>query len=125
MTREENPPSSDEKIVEHIPNVRWAPLTGIPFERRLQTAAVLVWVFLLGNCLTLFFTSLCFPFLWPLHIAYFTYCWFDNSPEKGGRRSDWFRNLAFWKYFASYFPVKLIKVNNNTNKNNSRLNSIN
>jgi 2-acylglycerol O-acyltransferase 2 len=101
---------SASEMIEHVPNVRWAPLTGIPFERRLQTAAVLVWVFLLGNCLTLFFTSLFFPVLWPLHIAYFIYCWFDHSPEKGGRRSDWFRSLPFWRYFAGYFPVKLVKV---------------
>lgn len=99
-----------EAISEAIPTVRWAPLRGIPFERRVQTASVLCWVFLLGNCLTLFCFSLCLPFLWPLHIAYITYIWLDKSPENGGRRSDWFRRLPCWSYFAAYFPVKLVKV---------------
>ncbi|KAI8647532.1 diacylglycerol acyltransferase type 2B [Parasitella parasitica] len=92
-----------------MPNVRWAPLTGIPFERRVQTAVVLLWVFLLGNCITLFCCSLFLPVLWPLHIAYIIYLYRDQSAENGGRRSDWFRRLPVWNYFAGYFPVKLVK----------------
>lgn len=104
-----------EKITEVIPNVRWAPLRGIPFERRVQTAAVLSWVFLLGNCCMIFFGSLILPVLWPLHIAYLIYLFFDGVSEKGGRRSDWFRRLSCWSYFAAYFPVKLVKVITNNN----------
>ncbi|KAI8975203.1 diacylglycerol acyltransferase type 2A [Mycotypha africana] len=102
-----------EDIKENLPTVRWAPLTGIPFERRIQTAAILVWVFLLGNCLTLFFGTLIFPFLWPFHIAYaFWAWWYDkDTPENGvGRRSEWFRRLPWWNYFVNYFPVKLVKT---------------
>ncbi|KAI8061819.1 diacylglycerol acyltransferase [Gilbertella persicaria] len=91
-----------------LSHVRWAPLT-IPFERRLQTAAVLTWVFLLGNCFTLFLWSLCLPFLWPLQIAYIIFIAKDKAPENGGRRSEWFRRLPFWHYFVSYFPIKLVK----------------
>lgn len=98
-----------EALTEVVPNVRWAPMRGIPFERRVQTATVLVWVFLLGNCLSIFFWSLWLPFLWPLHFAYLIYLWRDQSPEHGGRRSDWFRRLSCWNYFAGYFPVKLVK----------------
>ena len=97
------------KVIQSMPNVRWAPLTGIPFERRVQTAAVLTWVFLLGNCLTVFFCSLFLPFLWPIHIAYIIYLCRDQSAENGGRRSEWFRRLPVWNYFAGYFPVKLVK----------------
>lgn len=97
-------------VSEVISNVRWAPLRGIPFERRVQTAAVLTWIFLLGNCLTIFGLSLLNPFLWPLHLAYIIYLWRDQSPENGGRRSEWFRRLPCWGYFAAYFPVKLVKV---------------
>jgi hypothetical protein len=99
-----------QSITEAIPQVRWAPLRGIPFERRLQTAAVLVWIFCLGNCLTLFGLSFMIPVLWPLHVAYIIYLLLDQVHEKGGRRSDWFRRLPCWSFFAGYFPIKLVKV---------------
>ncbi|KAI7896194.1 diacylglycerol acyltransferase [Mucor mucedo] len=92
-----------------IPNVRWAPLRGIPFERRVQTAVVFVWIFLLGNCLAIFGLALLNPFLWPVDLAYIIYLLRDQSPENGGRRSEWFRRLPCWSYFAGYFPVKLVK----------------
>ncbi|CAO3635258.1 unnamed protein product [Mucor fragilis] len=97
------------QVVPSVPEVHWAPLTGIPFERRIQMAVVLMWIFLLGNCLTLFGCSLFLPFLWPLHIAYLVYLYRDQSAENGGRRSDWFRRLPIWNYYAGYFPAKLIK----------------
>ena len=100
-----------ESFSEVIPNIRWAPLRGIPFERRIQTATVLSWCFLLGNCLILFGISLAIPILWPLHIAYILFICFDKAPVKGGRRSEWFRRLPIWSYYAAYFPIKLVKVN--------------
>jgi hypothetical protein len=103
-------PDIKKSIKEAIPQVRWAPLHGIPFERRLQTAVVLVWIFLLGNCLILFGLSFLTPVLWPLDIAYIIYLWRDQAHENGGRRSDWFRRLPFWSLFAGYFPIKLVKV---------------
>lgn len=98
------------QVIPNVPEVQWAPLTGIPFERRIQMAVVLMWIFLLGNCLTLFCCSLFLPFLWPLHIAYIIYLYRDQSAENGGRRSDWFRRLPIWNYYAGYFPAKLVKV---------------
>ncbi|KAG1522010.1 hypothetical protein G6F52_006228 [Rhizopus delemar] len=92
-----------------FPKIEWAPLWGIPLERRMQTAAVVVWLILLGSCMSLSIFSLTLPVLWPIHIAYLAYLWIDQSHENGGRRSEWFRSLPFWHYFAGYFPVKIVK----------------
>ncbi|KAI8335612.1 diacylglycerol acyltransferase type 2B [Blakeslea trispora] len=89
-------------------HIRWAPLR-VPFERRLQTAAILTWIFLLGNSLMFFCWTLCLPFLWPLHFAYLVYMIRDRCPENGGRRSEWFRQLPCWRYFVDYFPIQLVK----------------
>lgn len=91
-------------------HVRWAPLRGIPLERRLQMLAVSTWIFLLFICLLLFAYLFTMPFLWPVLIAYVTFLYFDKAPESGGRRFDWPRRWVIWRYFVDYFPVKLIKV---------------
>lgn len=96
---------------EQRPHVRWAPLRGIPLERRLQMLAVCTWVFLLFICLVLFAYCFTLPFLWPLLIAYIIFLYTDKAPETGGRRFDWTRRWPLWKYFVDYFPAKLVKVN--------------
>lgn len=93
-----------------VPRVRWVPLRGVPLERRLQTAAVSLWVFLLFICLSVFAYCFLHPFLWPLLIAYIIFLHTDKAPETGGRRFDWARRWRIWNYFVDYFPVKLIKV---------------
>lgn len=98
------------EIKEQRPHVRWAPLRGIPLERRLQMLAVCTWVFLLFICLVLFAYCFTLPFLWPLLIAYITFLYTDKAPETGGRRFDWTRRWPLWKYFVDYFPAKLVKV---------------
>ena len=30
--------------------------------------------------------------------------------KKGGRRCNWYRHLPIWKWFAEYFPIRLIKT---------------
>ncbi|EAU90640.2 diacylglycerol O-acyltransferase [Coprinopsis cinerea okayama7 len=51
-----------------------------------------------------------FPPLWPFLAAYYIWArWIDQCPERGGRRSHWFQSLKFWKYFADYYPVQLLK----------------
>ncbi|KAJ8664057.1 hypothetical protein O0I10_000335 [Lichtheimia ornata] len=97
------------EIKEQRPHVRWAPLRGIPLERRLQMLAVCTWVFLLFICLVLFAYCFTLPFLWPLLIAYITFLYTDKAPETGGRRFDWTRRWPLWKYFVDYFPAKLVK----------------
>ncbi|KAF7725343.1 diacylglycerol O-acyltransferase 1 [Apophysomyces ossiformis] len=101
-TQEEPAPSTKQHI-------RWAPLHGIPLERRLQMLATCIWIALLPICLGVFLLCFLFPVLWPLLIAYIAFLFFDQAPENGGRRFDWPRRWLLWRYFAAYFPVKLIK----------------
>ncbi|EKX48735.1 hypothetical protein GUITHDRAFT_52406, partial [Guillardia theta CCMP2712] len=35
---------------------------------------------------------------------------FDASPQTGRRKSEWFRNLGFWKYFKDFFPISVKKT---------------
>ncbi|KAG0004597.1 diacylglycerol O-acyltransferase 1 [Entomortierella chlamydospora] len=87
----------------------FAPLL-LPIERRLQTGAVLFWVSALGVTTVLFFYLCTLKYLWPLIIIYLLWVlMYDTAPERGGRRSNWWRNLAVWGYFAQYFPMTLIK----------------
>ncbi|KAI8887215.1 diacylglycerol acyltransferase [Backusella circina FSU 941] len=90
-------------------HVRWAPIRGIPIERRLQMLAVCTWISLVFICVVFYLYLFTFPFLWSLLIAYTTFIFFDTAPESGGRRFEGARHWLIWKYFASYFPVQLIK----------------
>ncbi|KAI9033924.1 diacylglycerol acyltransferase type 2B [Phycomyces nitens] len=85
--------------------VRWAPITGIPLERRLQTLAV-------SSLIGLFFSSTAFtvylfifhPVLWPVLVVYIAFIFFDRAPEYCGRRVDSVRRWKVWTYFCNYFP---------------------
>ncbi|CAO3682965.1 unnamed protein product [Rhizopus microsporus] len=99
---------SDTDSTKHH-HIRWAPLRGIPLERRLQTAAVCAWIMLFFGSWLLFIYLLTHVVLWPVIIAYVTFIYFDKAPEHGGRRFESTRYWKLWKYFADYFPVKLIK----------------
>lgn len=90
--------------------VQWAPLTGIPIERRLQMLAVCAWISLFFASIIAFFVIATYKFLWPVLIGYVTFIYFDKAPENGGRRFEKCRHWIVWKYFANYFPVTLIKV---------------
>ncbi|KAF7723745.1 diacylglycerol O-acyltransferase 1 [Apophysomyces ossiformis] len=89
-------------------SIRWAPL-NVPLERRLQTFAVCFWLSLFFGSIILFIYLATFPVLWPFLIAYVTFILFDKAPENGGRRIESTRHWVIWKYFAAYFPVRLIK----------------
>ncbi|XP_055429569.1 2-acylglycerol O-acyltransferase 1 isoform X1 [Bubalus kerabau] len=93
--------------------VEFAPL-NIPLARRLQTAAVLHWLLSF-----LLFAQVCLGIIvfliirnyWFLYLPYLTWLYFDwQTPEQGGRRSEWVRNWAIWRYFKDYFPIHLIKT---------------
>ncbi|XP_004615831.1 diacylglycerol O-acyltransferase 2-like protein 6 [Sorex araneus] len=43
-----------------------------------------------------------------LPLVWLAYDW--DTHIQGGRRSAWVRNWTLWKYFQSYFPVKLVKT---------------
>ncbi|EFP11131.1 hypothetical protein CRE_31175 [Caenorhabditis remanei] len=47
-------------------------------------------------------------FLVPLYAIWFYYDF--DTPRRASRRWNWARRHVFWKYFASYFPLRLIKT---------------
>jgi len=50
---------------------------------------------------------------WWLAVLYAFWLIFDYStPEFGGRRSQWVREWAMWRYQADYYPAKLHKTEN-------------
>lgn len=93
--------------------VEFAPL-NVPVRRRLQTAAVLHWVFsflALAQCCLAGFVLLCLSDWWILAALYAGWLYLDrDTPTNGGRRSQWVRNWTVWKYFREYFPITLVKT---------------
>ncbi|XP_040571327.1 2-acylglycerol O-acyltransferase 1 isoform X2 [Lepeophtheirus salmonis] len=102
-----------------ILGIKFAPL-NVPFERRLQTIAALIWssIIVIGfplGCtifLYLLWTSQVRWILWP-YIAWLIYDF--NTPFNGGRNINGsiclhVRNWQIWKYFKDYFPVQVIKT---------------
>ncbi|XP_073412219.1 diacylglycerol O-acyltransferase 2-like [Dendrobates tinctorius] len=91
--------------------------TTPPQEQRrscLQLFSIIQWIFsflLLGFLSLIALTFLFFTHLWPISAMYFTWILFDwDTPETGGRRSEWVRNWSIWNYFRDYFPIQLVKT---------------
>ncbi|XP_003461531.1 2-acylglycerol O-acyltransferase 2-like [Cavia porcellus] len=93
--------------------VEFAPLL-VPWERRLQTLAVLQWIFsflVLGLICIGVFVGLLFTRFWLLTVLYAFWWSLDrDKPRQGGRRVEFFRRWVIWKYMKDYFPVSLIKT---------------
>lgn len=93
--------------------IQFAPL-NVPLRRRLQTAAVLQWVFsflALAQCCLAAFVLLALSDWWIIALLYAGWLWLDwDTPTTGGRRSDWVRTWTVWDYFRDYFPLKLVKT---------------
>lgn len=88
---------------------RFAPLQ-VPRRRRIQTASVAIWSLLLPFCLITFFWACSIPLLWPIVVPYAIWIFYlDTSYNHGGRPKMWFKRLRLWRYFASYYPVSMIK----------------
>ena len=96
-----------------ICGVDFAPL-NTPINRRLQTFGVFTWgiIFLsLGPLVLLTLYQLLYTSFWPLTLAYVAWYIYDlDTCNRGARRNQWLRQLRIWKYYAQYFPVKLIKT---------------
>lgn len=93
--------------------LEFAPL-NIPLRRRLQTAAVLQWVFSflgLAQCCLAGFVLLLLSDWWILAVLYAGWLWLDwDTPTSGGRRWEWLRRCALWEMFRDYFPIELLKT---------------
>jgi len=117
---------TDENLVSKTPSVKsadkykvlgveFAPV-NLPFERRLQTLAVLQWWLtvtvlpIISVCVflyMLFYTRFWFvPIIYVSWIAIYD----KKTPKSGGRRSNFVRGLAVWNYYRDYFPISLIKT---------------
>ncbi|XP_067889181.1 2-acylglycerol O-acyltransferase 2 [Heterodontus francisci] len=94
-------------------HIDFAPLR-IPFRRRVQTAAVLLWVFsflALAQCCVVLSIILLFTRFWFVPVLYVTWWYWDrHKPYRGGRRSRFLRSLRLWNHFRDYFPIHLIKT---------------
>lgn len=93
--------------------IEFAPL-NIPLRRRLQTAAVLQWIFsflVMAQVSLAAFLLLCLSDWWTLAALYAGWLYLDrDTPICGGRRSQWVRSWSVWKYFRDYFPINLVKT---------------
>ncbi|KAK7818862.1 hypothetical protein U0070_001065 [Myodes glareolus] len=48
---------------------------------------------------------------WYIYIPYLIWLYFDwQTPEQGGRRSNWVKNWTVWRHFKDYFPLHLNKT---------------
>uniref|UniRef100_A0A0M3ILI2 Acyltransferase n=1 Tax=Ascaris lumbricoides TaxID=6252 RepID=A0A0M3ILI2_ASCLU len=93
--------------------IEFAPL-NVPLERRLQTLAVLFYVFffLIAPPLSIFIAIyLFFTSFWWITVLYGIWFIYDfRCPEHGSRPFRFLQNGAHWKYFAKYFPMELVKT---------------
>ena len=48
-------------------------------------------------------------FLYLLYLVHMV-VWDRRTGERGGRVVEWMRRLTLWKYFAAYFPAKMVCV---------------
>ncbi|UJR26404.1 hypothetical protein I4U23_007736 [Adineta vaga] len=93
-------------------NRTFAPL-NIPLYRRRQTLTILVWFLLPWTCLciSLFLLRSRNWYVVGTFIVYLTWMgFFQKFPQEGGFKQQWLRRLAWWKWFADYFPIHLHKT---------------
>ncbi|XP_075054659.1 2-acylglycerol O-acyltransferase 2 [Mixophyes fleayi] len=93
--------------------IEFAP-RSIPLERRLQTVAVIQWVYsflaLAQTCIILYFVLL-FTRFWIISVVYGIWWFIDwDTPSQGGRRSPLLQKSVVWRYLRDYFPIKLVKT---------------
>jgi 2-acylglycerol O-acyltransferase 2 len=91
--------------------IRFAPW-NIPYRRRLQTLAVVTHCLSIAMTVSFFFFLCAIPLVWPLLIPYLLHMLLSKSAIDGRLRprSERFRRLPVWKFFAEYFPAQLHKT---------------
>lgn len=92
-------------------SIRFAPW-NIPYRRRLQTLAVTAHCLSIAMTVSFFFFLCAIPLTWPLLIPYLLHMLLSKSATDGRlrARSERFRRLPLWKFFADYFPARLHKT---------------
>lgn len=96
-----------KKMFKELPKMEFAPL-AVPLVRRRQTFAAFVYTFLLFITQAIFYSLLFFPILWPLIAIYIGFMVFDKSYLNGSRKLKLFREATIWKWFAEFFPTKIV-----------------
>lgn len=91
--------------------VRFAPF-NIPWRRRLQTLAVVTHSLSIASTVSFFFFLCAIPLTWPLLVPYLLYMLLSDAATDGRLRfrSERFRRLPLWGFFADYFPARLHKT---------------
>ncbi|KAK1829864.1 DAGAT-domain-containing protein [Podospora conica] len=91
--------------------VRFAPF-NIPWRRRLQTLAVVTHSLSIASTVSFFFFLCAIPLTWPLLVPYLLYMLLSDAATDGRLRfrSERFRRLPIWGFFADYFPARLHKT---------------
>lgn len=82
-----------------------------PLQRRLQTLAICIYLFmflLLATLCGILTVWLWFTPLYFIILVYAVWLVYDfRTPERGGRRCEWIRSWKIWNYCRDYFPVTL------------------
>ncbi|KAK4128418.1 DAGAT-domain-containing protein [Parathielavia appendiculata] len=91
--------------------IRFAPW-NIPYRRRVQTMAVVAHCMSIVMTVSFFFFLCAIPLTWPLLIPYLLHMLLSKSASDGRlrARSERFRRLPVWRFFADYFPARLHKT---------------
>lgn len=91
--------------------IRLAPW-NIPWRRRLQTLAVIMHLLTIVVLPAFFFFLCAIPLTWPIVIPYLLHMLLSKSATDGRlrMRSERWRRLPVWKFFAGYFPAQLHKT---------------
>ncbi|XP_069502668.1 diacylglycerol O-acyltransferase 2-like [Ambystoma mexicanum] len=83
-------------------------------KRHLKSLCVFQWVLtylVLGIFCAAVLFYLMFTSLWLIPVMYYLWVLIDrDTPERGGRRSDWMRRWRIWRQVKDYFPIKMIKT---------------
>jgi len=103
------------KKAKNVLGVEFVPILNIPWERRMQTLSVFLWIssfFFMGPGCVLFLLYLfIFTRYGFLSLFYLAWLLYDiDICNHGGRRSTWVRKWKLWRRYRDYFPIRLIKT---------------